>query len=90
MALMLVFVGLRWLETKKVKAKRSFLDSLGLPKPVFRKCFYDGKQCVDPESWFCGEYPFPVDPVDPHDFGSVWKRERVFVPACVRCGGGFC
>lgn len=59
-----------------------------LPKPkVARRCPFDGKCCVDPNSWFCEESPFPVDPVDPDDIGSVWKRERVFVPACARCIG---
>jgi hypothetical protein len=60
------------------------MDSLGLPKPVFRKCFYDGEKCVDPCSTFCGVYPYPVDPVDPDDIGEVWERERVVVPACAR------
>ena len=64
---------------------RSFLDSLGLPKAVHRVCHVDGLPCVDPCSRFCGSYPFPVDPVDPHGEGSFCERGRVIVPACARC-----
>lgn len=72
----------------KVESKRSFLESLGLPIAVKRKCKVDDHElCVDPCSLFCGEYPYLVDPVDPdktYDGRFIQCRELVIVPACVR------
>lgn len=70
---------------ERKKFEISLFESLGLPKVVCRVCEFDGEDCVDPYSWFCGSYPFPVDPIDPYVMGR--KRERVLVPACARCAG---